>query len=256
MLTPSQSPRSPLVAMSTKTYFGVAHTLDWLRALAHHPVLAHSETVDVAVFPSFPVLGQIADLLGPSDVAWGAQDVAPTGGGSQTGEVTAGMLRECGCAYVEIGHAERRLSFGETPGVIRQKITECVAHGLVPLLCVGEPEEMESGAAAQYCGEQVRGALEGQLLGDVVIAYEPVWAIGAAEPAPAEHVRIVCRGLKSALAEMKIPGRVIYGGTAGPGLAAHLMPDADGLFLGRRAHELESFAQVVQEVAEATASRN
>ncbi len=240
----------PLVAMSTKAYFGCAQTEEWLAAVASDDRLAGRSDVDVAVLPAFPVLGGISTVLGGTGISWGAQDVAPSDAGAQTGEVTAAMLAECGCVLAEIGHAERRGLFGETTQMIRDKIGQCARHGVTPLLCVGERELLDVDSAIGQCVAQAREALDGQDVPRVVIAYEPIWAIGAREPADPERVRAVCRSIRSAGQDLGVPTRVIYGGTAGPGVASRICPDADGVFLGRRAHDIDAFARVVDEVAE------
>lgn len=243
----------PLVAMSTKSYFGVAHTLDWLARLASSRVLAQAAQVEVAVIPSFPVLGQVGSILGGTAIRWGAQDVAPSGIGAQTGEVTAAMLAECGCTYVEVGHAERRRDFGDTDRTVRAKVGQCIDNGLVPVLCVGEPARMPALDAGGHCVRQVESACRGQDVQDIVVAYEPVWAIGGSEPAPAAHIRTASRLIRESLGRSGIRGRVIYGGTAGLGMAGELFPGVDGLFLGRRAHRVQDFEAVVLEVSDACA---
>ena len=237
------------------TRASVAELIDGLRKLDLPSV------VETAVFPSDLFIERVINGLKDTPISVGAQDAAVDAKqGALTGEISSSQLVDAGCKLVLIGHSERRLILGESDETLNRKFAAAQSSGLTPVLCIGETlEQREAGQTLEVVERQLNAVIDEfgiDVFAKAVIAYEPVWAIGAAEPAPAEHVRIVCRGLKSALAEMKIPGRVIYGGTAGPGLAAHLMPDADGLFLGRRAHELESFAQVVQEVAEATASRN
>lgn len=239
----------PIAAMSTKAYFGVHQTLDWLAEVAAAPALSQRVDVEVALFPSFPVLGQMDALLAGSTLAWGGQDVAPSGDGAQTGEVTATMLAECGCRYAEVGHAERRAAFGDDAERIPRKISACAGAGLVPLLCVGEPSRGDSTSAADFCTAQLRQALVDGVTEEVLVAYEPVWAIGAAHPADTGHVRYVCGALRGELDALGVAGRVMYGGTAGRGLIENLVPDVDGLFLGRRAHDVHAFVDIVDEVA-------
>jgi len=164
------------------------------------------------------------------------------------------LLAEIGVGYVEVGHAERRYLFAETAELVNRKLAAGLQHGLVPLVCVGEgrlgkttPPKVE--AAVEEAGRQLDQAL-GQLAesAEFAVAYEPVWAIGAERPAGVEHIRAVAAGLREQLSAYP-SARLIYGGTAGPGLFAELSDAVDGLFLGRRAHDPAAFAAVVGEVA-------
>jgi triosephosphate isomerase len=155
------------------------------------------------------------------------------------------MLAELGVSLVEIGHAERRRLFAEDDAVVARKVRAAVGHSLTPLLCIGEPDKLDAGAAADFCVGQVLAATEGDsaLPSRLVLAYEPVWAIGAQEPAPPQHVNAVLTRIRGALG----PGcPIIYGGSAGPGLLPQL-PAADGLFLGRFAHDAANLARVLDE---------
>lgn len=172
------------------------------------------------------------------------------------------MLREVGCGMVELGHAERRALFGETDGDVAAKAGAVVRNGMVPLVCVGEKrggggEGDGDGdgdgvrAAAEEVGRQVAAVL-GELdpEAEVVLAYEPVWAIGAPEPASAAHVKGVVRRLRESEVVKARKGltRIVYGGAAGPGLWAQLGGEVDGLFLGRFAHQPEQFVKMLYEV--------
>lgn len=243
----------PLVAVSLKNYLGARATRDWVAAV--EGLLSGQGDVEVALLPSFPLLESTAATLTGSGIAWGAQDVAPSPDGAQTGEVGADLLAELGCTYVEVGHAERRRLFGETDEVVAAKTREAVRAGLVPLACVGEESsEGRSEAAARACVTQLEPVLDAAGGADLVVAYEPVWAIGSPEPAPAEHVRLVCGALADRLNGCPGRSRVIYGGAAGPGTWASLAGDVDGLFLGRFAHDPQRLADVVAEVATTTHS--
>jgi triosephosphate isomerase len=163
-------------------------------------------------------------------------------------------LAAFGCRYVEVGHAERRRIFGEDDAVVAGKVAAAVRNGLVPMLCVGEEDRVDADQAAEFCRGQVERALadvgpDAELpVSELVIAYEPVWAIGAERPAGADHVRSVCRQLRDSFADGDPRQlRVIYGGSAGPGLLTELGDAVDGLFLGRFAHDPQAFAAVVGE---------
>lgn len=240
----------PVVAMSTKAYFGAAETIAWLQNVAASGKLSDNPSVDVVVCVPFPMIVPALDAVRGTRIRVGSQAVAASPAGNQTGEVLASLLREIGCRYAEVGHAERRLHFGETPEVVRAKVRVCLDNAIVPILCVGEPVRGDESAAAAYCVRQFDDAVGD--IGDceILVAYEPLWAIGADEPASSEHVRFVCNSLKEAFAVKGIRGRVIYGGTAGAGLLRSLVPAVDGLFLGRRAHNPRVFSEVIAEAGQ------
>jgi len=245
--------RRPIVAVGQKTYLGYAQTLAWLEAAAEAG-RSYGGAVDVVVFPVAPALPAAVELGRCSQIAVGAQDVSDRPPGAFTGELPAALLAELGVTYVEIGHAERRYLFGETAELISAKVAVAVEHGLTPLICVGEGRlgdttAIREEAAVAQAGEQLSEVLDWlPTTSPFVVAYEPVWAIGADQPAPVEHVRTVAAALRSMLADHP-QARVVYGGTAGPGLFAELSGAVDGLFLGRRAHDPAAFAEVLGEVA-------
>ncbi len=250
--------RARFVGASTKAYLGHAATLAWLdgiaAALEARPELAASG-VTPFVIPPFPLIPAALERLSSLAVVVGAQTVS-WGEGALTGEVTATLLAEMGVGMVEIGHAERRRLFGETDDIIAAKVRASLDAGLTPLLCIGEPERLPESDAADFCAQQVRQALGGSFaeLSRLILAYEPVWAIGAAEPASAHYVSDVVDALRRSLAdEVSSAGDggvpIIYGGSAGPGLLPTLS-GVDGLFLGRFAHDPANFARVLVEAVE------
>jgi len=236
------------VGVSTKMYLGYQASLRWLSEVRsvvdERPGLAGKSPVRVFVIPSFPVLETAGRILAGSPVLLGAQNCA-WGDGPLTGEVSPGMLAELGVTLVELGHAERRKLFAEDDAVVARKVRAAVGHSLTPLLCIGEPDRLDAGAAAAFCVGQVRSATDGDpaLLSRLVLAYEPVWAIGAQEPAPPQHVNAVLAQIR---AELGADCPLIYGGSAGPGLLPQL-PAADGLFLGRFAHDAANLGRVLDE---------
>ena len=248
---------TPFVAVSLKLYFDHAETLRWSRrvaALARAHVAVVSGAIELAILPSTPSLSEVRRLVAGSAVRLGAQDLSCFDTGPYTGEASGRQLREVGCRYAEIGHAERRRLFGDDEERIRGKTAAALRNGLVPLLCVGEDMRGSPAAAAEQAVDQLRSALAGASgttgLPEVVVAYEPVWAIGAAQPAPAEHIRTVCAALAAELGDHgDRTSRVIYGGSAGPGLLDELGAEVDGLFLGRRAHDVDGLAAVLDEAA-------
>ena len=246
----------PLVAVSTKAYFGAAQTRSWVRSVAALGPVAAAGGVELAVLPTFPLLESTAATLAGSGVAWGAQDVAASDSGQQTGEVVAETLAELGCSYVEVGHAERRSLFGEDDATVRAKVGRVVAHSMVPLICVGEADRTDPDEAAALVVEQLTDALRDVPAAAVVVAYEPVWAIGATHPAPAAHIIAVTIALRAALAAHGGPSRILYGGSAGPGTATALRGAVDGLFLGRFAHDVTALRTIVEEITALPATMN
>ena len=245
------TPATIFVGVSTKMYLGYRDSLDWLERLRHEvdtrPALAAGRVVPF-VIPSFPVLPAAARLLAGSPVLLGAQNCS-WADGPWTGEVSPSMLAELGVRLVEIGHAERRKHFHEDDAMIALKVRAADDAGLTPLLCVGESDSGEPASAADYVFRQIDSAVDGDwsLAGRLTIAYEPVWAIGAAEPAAAAYVSDVVRQLRAQLTAAGVPELpVIYGGSAKPGLLPTL-DGVSGLFLGRFAHDPANFGAVLDE---------
>jgi len=239
----------PLIVVSLKMYLGVAATRAWVADVVD--VAAHLDNgagIELAVLPTFPLLESTAQTLAGTGIRWGAQDVAASADGAQTGEVSAAVLAELGCRYVEIAHSERRRLFGEDDATIQAKVAQVVGAGLVPLYCVGENERGDPSEAAQACLAQLETLLDVAAGREIVVAYEPVWAIGASAPAPAEYVADVCEHLRVRLDSYAGRSRLLYGGSAGPGTYRSLRPAVDGLFLGRFAHDTRALVQVVNEV--------
>ncbi len=236
------------IGVSTKMYLGYQASLRWLsevRAVVDaRPALATAQGLRVFVIPSFPVLAEARNVLAGSPVLLGAQNCA-WADGPLTGEVSPGMLAELGVSLVEIGHAERRALFGEDGAIVARKVRAAVDAGLTPLLCIGEPGRASPADAADFCLRQARSAAGGDdsLLPRLVLAYEPVWAIGADQPAEPAYVNAVVALIRERLGA---PCPIIYGGSAGPGLLPQLTA-ADGLFLGRFAHNAANLGRVLDE---------
>ncbi|AFR27981.1 triose-phosphate isomerase family protein [Arthrobacter sp. Rue61a] len=245
------APDTVFIGVSTKMYMGYAHSLEWVEQLVAEvdarPALAAGRVVPF-VIPSFPVLPEAARLLAGTPLVLGAQNCGWSDG-PWTGEVSPSMLAELGVGLVEIGHAERRRYFGEDEAMIALKVSAAVEAGLTPLLCVGETEVLEPEAAAAMVFLHIKAAVSGDwsVASQLVIAYEPVWAIGAPEPASAEYVSRVVAALRESLAQHGLAGiPVIYGGSAKPGLLPQL-DGVSGLFLGRFAHDAANFGRVLDE---------
>jgi triosephosphate isomerase len=247
------------IGVSLKMYFGHTRALEWIDAVASlarsHPAVV-SGNVELFVIPSYLVVPAAVERLSGTRVLVGAQDLATEDSGAFTGEVSGTELVEVGARVVEVGHAERRALFGETDAVVAAKTRAALRSGLVPVLCIGEHDRGSARDASTECVRQLRSALESAAPGRVIVAYEPVWAIGAPAPAEPDHIRAVCVEIAAELASM--PERpdsvVIYGGSAGPGLLTELGDDVGGLFLGRFAHDPEALARVLDEAGSRVAA--
>ncbi len=215
-----------------------------------------SSPVDVLVCPPFPYLCAAADAISGSGVQLGAQDVYFESPGAFTGEVAVPMLVDCGCDAVIIGHSERRHVMGETDSVINKKVRQALAGGLTAILCVGELlSEREAGSTEAVLNRQMEGGLADVSESDaarVVIAYEPVWAIGTGVTATPEQAESAHEHLRKWLAGRYTPAfsettRILYGGSVKPDNAESLLgqPDVDGALVGGASLKAESFLPIV-----------
>lgn len=247
-----------IVGTSLKMYFDLPGTLRYIDSVAALSSAAEKANVDLFVIPDFVTLLHSHDRLKSTDIWLGAQDCYSEDKGAYTGEVSPLTLSQAGVRIVEIGHAERRRLFHEKDEDIAKKAAAIVKHGMIPLICIGEKNKSNIasqavGMAISECQPQIEAALR-DLPGDaeVILAYEPVWAIGASEPAGADHVVAVAQSLRALVAEKKRTGRVriLYGGSAGPGTFESLKDGVDGLFLGRFAHDPNNLAKVIEEMSQ------
>ena len=213
--------------------------------------------MDVVVCPPFTSLERAAQALAGSDVGLGAQNMHWEPEGAYTGEVSGQMLLTCGCRYVILGHSERRTYFGETDATVNQRLKAALAVGLVPIVCVGETlEERKSEVTNKVVRKQISGGFEGLSADEargVVIAYEPVWAIGTgltASPEQAEEVHAFIRQEVGGIFSSDVADavRIQYGGSMKPENAAELVgqPNIDGGLIGGAALEADSFVAIVK----------
>jgi triosephosphate isomerase len=248
--------RSPIIAGNWKMYKDLAETTTLVNDLK--AALAREKTAaTVVICPPFTSLAAAASLLEGSGIQLGAQNMSPFDEGAYTGEISWKMLRSAGCAYVILGHSERRQYFHETNDSVNAKAKVALAHDLSPIICVGETlEEREGNLTSRVIQTQIRGVLEGLTpaqMQRVVIAYEPVWAIGTgktATPAQAEEVHHEIRGLVASLFDTTVAdGLVIqYGGSVKPDNATELLsqPDIDGALVGGACLKADSFASIIR----------
>jgi triosephosphate isomerase len=247
--------RKKFVGGNWKMYTNRATALQLAGAIVRG--LGTESRVGVAVYPPFPYLLAVAETLTGSPVGLGAQNVYPEKEGAFTGEVSLAMLMDVGCRYVIVGHSERRHKLGETDSFINRKVHAALAVGLTPVVCIGETlEEREAARTESVLQTQVTGSLAGitpALLPQVVLAYEPIWAIGTgrhATPEQAQEAHAFIRGQIAQLCSEESAQRVPiqYGGSVKPDNAASLMrqPDVDGALVGGASLQADSFLAIVR----------
>jgi triosephosphate isomerase (TIM) len=208
---------------------------------------------EVAVCPAYVHLAQALDVCATSPIAVGAQDCSHMQCGAYTGDVASSMLADMGCRWVILGHSERRQYHGESDALVAAKLTAAVGAGLRPIVCVGETrEQREAGIAEAVVSAQLEGALKGQAsLHSLVVAYEPVWAIGTgltATPEQAQDMHAFIRGCLGDISGVDAAvTRVVYGGSVKPGNAAQLFaqPDIDGALVGGAALVAADFLAII-----------
>jgi triosephosphate isomerase len=212
--------------------------------------------VEIAICPPFVYLDVVRHALGNSVVGLGAQNLYHEPSGAFTGEISAAMLKDCGCRYVILGHSERRHILGETNEAINKKVHAALASGLLPIVCVGELlAEREAGQTTKVVEEQFNGSCAGlsdAQMAEVVIAYEPVWAIGTGKVATPEQAEEVHLALRKIIANRYNPQiadrvRIQYGGSVKPSNAAELLsqPNIDGALVGGASLKAEDFLGIV-----------
>jgi triosephosphate isomerase len=245
--------RTALIAGNWKMHNTVSEALTLVDGVLGRITL--SDDREVLVCPPFTALHAVGERLRGSGLMLGAQDVHHEAKGAYTGAIAPGMLRDVGCRYVIVGHSERRQIFGEDDAAINRKVRAVLAADMRPILCVGETiAQREAGDAASVVVGQVRDGLAGIAATDaLVIAYEPVWAIGTgvtATPSDAQQMHATIRAI---LAEWGASGaaariRILYGGSVKPDTIDELMacPDVDGALVGGASLQPEGFARIVQ----------
>ena len=249
--------RTPIIAANWKMNIGPSEAREFLTAFKAEQ-LCDCKCVDKVVVPPFVTIPAVVDFLGDCTcLGVGAQDVSDHDNGAFTGEISTSMLQELGCKYVVLGHSERRQYHGETNAYINRKIKKALAAGLIPIYCIGETlEQRESGKLEEVLKSQVVEGLEGlsadQVAG-IVVAYEPVWAIGTGKTASAADAQAAHAFIRSVVADTFGAAaadalRIQYGGSVKPANAAELMsqPDIDGALVGGAALKADSFAAIIR----------
>ncbi|MEU1467848.1 triose-phosphate isomerase [Streptomyces sp. NPDC005761] len=258
MTAPTQG-RTPLMAGNWKM------NLNHLEAIAHVQKLAFAladkdyDAVEVAVLPPFTDLRSVQTLVDGDKlkIKYGAQDISAHDSGAYTGEISGPMLAKLKCTFVAVGHSERRQYHAETDEVCNAKVKAAYRHGLTPILCVGEGLDIrKAGDQVAYTLAQLDGALKdipAEQAETIVVAYEPVWAIGTGEVATPEDAQEVCGAIRVRLAELYSQEladavRIQYGGSVKSGNVAAIMaqPDVDGALIGGAALDADEFVKIVR----------
>jgi len=248
--------RRPLIAGNWKM------NLDHLQAIAFTQKLAWTlrdarhdySTTEVAVFPPFTDLRSIQNLVEGDkfDLAYGGQDLSAHDAGAYTGEISGAFLRALGSTYVVVGHSERRQYHAETDDVVRAKVGTALRNDLTPIICVGETEsDLAQYGPSSVPVSQLRAALEGLTPAEIVVAYEPVWAIGTGKAATEEQAQQVCAALRTALTEVwglesGESTRILYGGSVKSSNISAFMrqPDVDGALVGGASLDVAEFSSI------------
>jgi triosephosphate isomerase len=254
-----ESARRPLIAGNWKmnlNHFEANLLVQKLAASLNEKVL---NEVEVAVMPPFTDLRTVQTAVDGDKlkILYGAQDISEHKSGAYTGEISGAMLEKLGCTYVLAGHSERRQYHHETDAVVNAKVKAAFAAGMVPILCVGELEFVrEAGDAVSHCVEMLEGGMAGLTAEQVkrmVIAYEPVWAIGTGKTATPDDAEEMCRAARECVAkqfgaDVAAEVRIQYGGSVKSSNIAAIMaqPDVDGALVGGASLDAEEFAKIVR----------
>lgn len=261
MTTPtnSSSPRKPLIAGNWKMNMDHVQGTDLLQQLTEALSEAKHDPkrVEVAVFPTFTTLSSVQVLIQEDslDLVCGGQDLSPFDSGAYTGDTSAQFLAKLGCKYVLVGHSERRTIHNETDDILNAKVKAAYRHSMVPVLCVGEGLEIrQAGTHIDHTLAQLRAGVEGltkEQASRLVVAYEPVWAIGTGEVAGPQDAQEMCAAIRAELAELldadvAAAARLLYGGSVKANNAAAILnePDVDGVLVGGASLDAVEFANI------------
>ena len=249
--------RTPLIAGNWKMNLNHLEAIGLVQKLAFALPEKYYDHVDVAVLPPFTAIRSVQTLIDGDKLKMvhGAQDLSPFDSGPYTGDVSGVMLAKLGCSYVVVGHSERREIHGEDDAVVNSKVHAALRNGLAPILCVGEGLDVrEAGAHVSHCTAQLVAALEkvsAEQIRSVVVAYEPVWAIGTGRVASAADAQEVCHALREAVRakygdEVAAGLRILYGGSVKAKNVGEIVaePDVDGALVGGASLDADEFAQL------------
>ena len=250
-------PRTPLIVGNWKMYKTIAETTEFCLRLKNEIASAWGKQVEVAVAPPYTALAAAAQALQGSSISVSAQDVFWAESGAYTGEVSPRMLKDAGCRLCIVGHSERRQYFHETDDSVNKKATALIREGLIPIVCLGETlAERQGGSTFSVVERQTREGLKGLAAKDpqaLVIAYEPVWAIGTGQTATPNQAQEVQAFIRKLMGEIFFPPmaqgvRILYGGSVKPENIVELMAmgDIDGALVGGASLDVQSFSRIIK----------
>lgn len=253
--------RKTIIAGNWKMYKTINEAIELANGLKRELFKVDLAAMDVVLCPVFTALSEVAEVLNETDIKLGAQNLYWQDEGAFTGEVSPVMIKDAGCQFVIIGHSERRQFFGETNETVNNKIKAALKHGLTPIVCVGENlKERESNNTFKVIQNHVEGSLAGLTAEDMlklVIAYEPVWAIGTGKTATPDQAQEVHKFIRDLLKKMygedlSNSVRIQYGGSVKPENIAEIMgkPDVDGALVGGASLKVDSFSSIVIKASE------
>jgi len=242
-------------------YKTIVQAIELANGLTRELYNLETDKIDIVICPAFTALSEVGQVIIDSNIQLGAQDAYWQDEGAFTGEVSAVMLKDAGVKFVIIGHSERRQYFSETNETVNKKAKAVLAHGLTPIICVGETlNQREAGKTFDVLSDHIYNGLKDISADDIlktVIAYEPVWAIGTGRTATADQVEEAQKYIRELLAKIYAKDvankvRIQYGGSVKPENIAALMsqPDVDGALVGGASLSLESFSQIVRGASE------
>jgi triosephosphate isomerase len=247
--------RKPLIAGNWKMNLNHFEAIALVQKIAFSLPEKYFDKVDVTVIPPFTDLRSVQTLVDGDKLrlTYGAQDVSKHDSGAYTGEISGAFLAKLGCTFAVVGHSERRTYHDENDALVAEKAAAALKHGLTPIVCIGEGLEIrEAGDHVAYNVNQLKGSLAGltaEQIGTVVIAYEPVWAIGTGRVASAADAQEVCAAIRTELGELATPAiadtvRVLYGGSVSAKNVGEIVgqPDVDGALVGGASLDGEQFA--------------
>lgn len=252
--------RRPAIVANWKMNKTVSEAVDYIREFLRYIERIDTRKVEVVISPPFTAIKAVSDLLLGRDIYMGAQNIYHAEDGPFTGEISARQIADLGCRYVILGHCERRKFFCETSEAVNKKIASALSYGIIPILCIGETlEERKGGRVFEVIGEQIERSLSSLSPfreDGLVIAYEPIWAIGTGIAATVKEVAQVHRFIREktkTFFEGSVPYiRILYGGSVTPENIGWIManPDVDGVLVGNASLKAESFAEIIKKSIE------
>lgn len=254
--------RKTIIAGNWKMYKTISEAIELANGLKRELFNLDNQAIDIVLCPAFTALSEVGEVILNSNIQLGAQDVYWQEEGAFTGEVSCKMLTDAGCKFVIIGHSERRQYFGETNDTVNKKIKAALKSGLTPILCVGESlSEREKGLTFKVLDDHLQNGLKEigkEEISKIVVAYEPVWAIGTGKTATAKQAEEAQKYIRDLLTklytkELADSVRIQYGGSVKPENIAELIeqPDIDGALVGGASLSEESFASIAKKAGEA-----